>query len=327
MAVPRRHVELVINPRVNGVISNVPTIINPRALAVTQKQHYITFQIEKQVSSEPNSAYIDVYNIASKAGILDFRFDPNGIHFGAQVTINAGYIGQGELTQLFTGVITNANTFKAPPNYITRMEIRNIYFELMKRRVKIKVDKGFPKYAAVLKCINQIGGFISAESQADISERLAGAVYEKSEVIEDTAENFLSRISATFPNRIVIYWDDAGVAFNPVGIANKTRPIKTVNIANGLIGTPQVLQTGYSFEKRVDGSFRINDRVIIQSETVQRAQLAAGGFTNFNPFQGENKRSDYTVVKKIIHSGDNRSGDFKTSVETAFVEQIESVSK
>lgn len=326
MTVPRRHVELVINPRVNGVISNVPTIINPKALAVTQKQHYITFQIEKQVSSEPNSAYIDVYNIASKAGILDFRFDPNGIHFGAQVTVNAGYIGEG-LTQLFTGVITNANTFKAPPNYITRMEIRNIYFELMKRRVKIKVDKGFPKYAAVLKCINQIGGDVSEESKVFIAQKLAGAVYEKPEVIEDTAENFLSRISATFPKRIVIYWDDAGVAFNPVGIANKTRPIKTVSIANGLIGTPQVLQTGYSFEKRVDGSFRINDRVIIQSETVQRAQLASGGATQFNIFQGPSNRANYTVVKKIIHSGDNRSGDFKTSMETVFIDEINRVSK
>lgn len=84
---------------------------------------------------------------------------------------------------------------------------------------------------------------------------------------------------------------------------------------NGLIGTPRATTSGIEYETKLEPTYRINDPIKVISKATDRLAIAGGGAAGV-------ARSDITVASKIIHSGDNREGDFKTSVTTKFIDLL-----
>lgn len=308
-----RHIEVTFTPK-----KSAPFTINELAFATFQPQVFIKFQVEKQVSSEPNNASLELYNLSEEhAGAIDFKFDPYALNFGPQVTIKGGFIEDG-INQMYSGVIVQALTTFDAPNYVTRVECRNIYYELMRRPVKYQVAAGQTKANTILEIIKGAGGFVEAGQETALRNNMNGAVYDEDELIEGTLDSVLSAFSKGLPRRIVVFWDDAGVSFDPLGLPTEGRETKIVSEETGLIGTPKATTSGLEYETRLDPTFRINDPIKVISKTTDRLALASGGAAGID-------RSDITVGSKIIHSGDNREGDFKTSVTTKFIDLIRQV--
>jgi len=308
-----RHLEVTFTPK------NTPEFkINPFEFATIRPQIFIKFQVEKQVSSEPNRAFLELYNLSEEhSGAIDFRFDPFANNFGAQVTIKGGYLDTG-IRQMYSGVITQALTTFEAPDYITRVECRNIYYELMRRPVSYQVASGAAKADVILSIIQQAGGFIESGQETSIRRNLNGALYEEDELIEGTLDEVLTMFSAGLPRRIIVFWDDAGVSFDPLGLPSSGRETKVVSETNGMIGSPQANATGVDYQTRLDPTYRINDPVKIISFATDRLALAAGGASGV-------QRAEVLAVSKIIHSGDNREGEFKTSVSAKFIDLIKQV--
>jgi hypothetical protein len=305
-----RHLEVTFQPK------NSPEFtVNPLAQAKIQPQIFIKFQVEKQVSSEPNNASLVFYNLSEEhAGAIDFKFDPFANNFGPRVTIRGGFLDESN-NQMYSGVVVQALTTYEAPDYITRVECRNIYYELMRRPVSYQVAAGQLKADAILTIVKQAGGFIESGQETALRTNLNGAVYDEDELIEGTLDSILTAFSKGLPRRITVFWDDAGVSFDPLGLPTKGRETKVVSEETGLKGTPQATTSGLEYETTLDPTYRINDPIKLISKTTDRLALASGGASGV-------ARSDITVASKIIHSGDNREGDFKTSVTTKFIDLI-----
>lgn len=317
----KRHIEITFKPKHSPEFT-----INQVDLAAFQPQMFVKFQVEKQVSSEPNNASLEIYGMNEEhASALDFKFDLFANIFGAQVIIKGGFIEDGVATinQMYTGVITQSLTTFEAPERITRIEIKNILYELMRRPVVYQASEGQLKADMILDVIKQAGGFIESGQEKALRENLGGYSFDEDEEIKGTLESVTSRFTKGLPRRVVIFWDDAGVSFDPLGIPSKGRPVKFVSEETGLIGTPNVSVSGLSYDSRLDATYRINDPVVVISDVTNRLSLAAirtidstSTDTSGIVFSGT------TVVSKIIHVGDNREGDFKTSVETKFIDLI-----
>lgn len=322
MTVLTRHLSVTSAPSPTG-IGSVFTI-NPIASALLQPQVMIKFQIEKQVSSEPNRAFLEMHNLSdAHANALDFRYDPYASVFGPRITITGGFFNQfgvPDVSQLYSGVVSQGLTTEEGPNRVTRIECLNVYYELMRRPVSYLAVEGTTKADAILAIIRNAGGIIEAGQDAAIRANLGGAVYDEDENIKGTLDSVLTKFSKGLQRRIVVYWDDAGVSFDPLGAIKAGRPVKLVSEQTGLIGIPKATTSGFEYETRLDGSYRIGDPVKITSRATGRFFAAQGGPQNI-------ERINTTSVSKVIHSGDNREGPFKTSISTKFLDLLQQVTK
>ncbi len=306
-----RHVEITIVP-----LQGVPTVINPELTARIEPQIYINFQLEKQASlNQITEGSIDIYNLNDiTAGTLDFREDINNFFFGARITVRAGFLEEG-LKVIFTGVVVSSLTVKRPPEYVTEIKIRNNYQELRNRTVNIAVSTWQTKSSAILQAITQVGGIIAPGGQASINALLAGAVFEKNDIFREPFSVFINRFKQGYPRTIDFTWDDAGVNFYPIGKLDTSGFIKIINEATGLIGSPQATSRGVNFKMRLDGTLAVRQPISIQSEATTRLALASA-----NP--SATQRVTLLSITKIIHAGDNRDGEFTSTVETFFLDNI-----
>lgn len=314
MTVSTRHLSVISKKSPTGIGGNFT--INPEITALLQPQVMIKFQVEKQVSSEPNRASLEMYNLSDDhAASFDFKYDPYASIFGSRVTIQGGFLESG-VKQLYSGVVTQGLTTEEGPDRITRIELQNILVELEKKQVKYTAVGGKTlKADAILSIIKSAGGIIQSGQEAAIRKNLNGAIFEANENIKGTLGSVLEKFSKGLPHRIVVYWDDAGVSFDPIGKVTSGRTTKIVSEQTGLIGVPKITTHGIEYDTRLDGSYRINDPVTVISKATTRLNLAAGGPAGI-------ERSGTTVVSKVIHSGDNRDGQFKTVVETRFIDLL-----
>jgi len=266
----------------------------------------IDFQVEKQVSQEPNTAFIDIYNLSDDtAQKLVFRKKINQVEFGLTVKLLAGYRGREK--KIFQGVIIAADLLKEGVTRIVRIEARNIYWILQKKRVKRTFAKDSLKSQAILTIINDITGenrsdaSLSSESIAFVRSELGNERFKDTTTFEGAAAQIIETIEKGLLGRINILFDDAGITMQPVGKADNILAIRYAP-RTGLIGTPQVTVVGVDFVVALDNELKINVPVNIQSDTVRSL----------------NDGVDY-VVKKVIHQGINRAdGDWQSRVESIF---------
>lgn len=331
-----RHIEILIEPRnkSGSQIKSSSFYINEKKLAKIRNQIFIKFQIEKQVSSEPNVCNLEIYDLSDQhSSALDFKYDLNNNIFGPFITINGGYLEDGIKT-MFKGVIVQAITVFEAPNYITRIQCQNIAKETNKKWVEYQVSGSgaMSKADVIIAIIKQVGGKIESSEELYIRTELGADIYKKDEVIKGRFGTIMSIFNKTLERKIFVNWDDAGVTFTPPGIAAIGRITKIIKEENGLINAPKVSQRGVDCDIRLNGDYRISDPVIIQSKTTSRLKLAADNSLKvFDPTQytapgaiASQKSailySGKMVVTKIIHTGDNRDGDFKTSISSTFAD-------
>lgn len=310
MTIKTRHIEVIFTDP-NKVSANFT--VNQKLLAFFSPQLLVKFQIEKQVSSEPNAATLTIHGLSPRhSAALDFVFDLFATKFGAQATINGGFL-ETSTPQLYTGVVTNAVTVREGPEFITKISLRNNYLELMRRPVKFLANDGTSKAQALLAIIRSVSGRITTEQTNEVNKRLGKILYSEDEIIQGPLDQVLSDFNRVLNPKIAIYWDDAGVNFTPPGAFVKGRKTKIFSAQNGLIGNPQPTSSGFNFELQLNGDLRISDPIQLKSDVFSRLISSLGGG------QLAFERIGVSALYKIIHTGDNREGEFKTMCESKFI--------
>ncbi len=269
----------------------------------------ITFNVEKQISTEPNVANIEMYNLPNTiSSKINFRRDIDKRDFGGKVTIWAGYKTR-EKT-IFTGVIVGAITIKSGTEFITTVSARNIFYVLREKKIEKTVAAGDKKWEVIVSILKGIGATIEERSIEFIKKRLVGkdkkpAVYKKAYTFFGTAGDMIENINAGLLDRIAIYFDDAGVSFNPIGVTIDMPEIK-YSPNTGLIGTPEPTERGVNFKTQLDPDLIVNAPIRLTSKTIQAIKSKDGGLY---------------VSRSIRHDGSNRSdGPWESNVVAVYKE-------
>jgi hypothetical protein len=304
-----RSVRVVLTDRDDP--TDIITIENPK----------IDFQVEKQISIEPNRADIDIYNLSDDtASKINFRKPLFEFKFGRKVELFAGYKDGGlDLAKkIFSGVVISAITSAESPLKITRLECRNIFFELMQLPIKETAAKGELKADFIIKLLRKIGASVSpgdpaagikADQIAPLRARFNGETFADATNYSGTAYSVIDEISRGFFSKVNIYFDDIGVSFNPIGVPLNETPI-IYDKETGLIGTPQPTEIGADFSVMLDPELKMSMPVILSSDTIQAFFQSGSNVLS---------QSGRLVVKKVIHAGSNRTdGSFETRASSVF---------
>lgn len=276
----------------------------------------IDFQVEKQLSTEPNRADINFWNLSDDtAAKINFRKPILVFKFGRRVDLSAGYEGRSK--KIFSGVVIAAITSREGKLKITRVECRNIFYELMNLSINVTVSKGTPKAQFVIDLIKKIGGNLGSSDpslgvpskfEKIIRQRLAGAEFTDATTFSDTAYNIINKINRGLLGTVNIYFDDIGTSFNPVGIP-LDEPETVYNQNTGLLGTPKPTDIGADFIVQLDTELKLGSPVRLESDTIKAFANSGKRFNTAGKF----------VTKRIIHAGTNRAdGDFQTRVASVF---------
>lgn len=289
-----RVIKIVVEDRTNGerfTIGNLDPLY---------EGNKISFQVEKQISTEPNVAFVELYNLAdSTRSNINYKQSLLSLEFGNKIEVIAGYRGQEK--RIFSGVIVFANSPRQSNTFVTRINARNIFYELTAKKISRTVSKNQRKDDFVISVLKDIGATIQSDSIKTIRDKLQGAKFADSTLFFGTAQNIINEISENLIDRIDIYFDDIGVNFNPLGVP---LDIPTIEYSknNGLLETPEITETGVDFKVALDPNLRINSPIKLDSETI-RAINPGGKY----------------VVKKVIHVGTNRADDvFETRAQAIY---------
>lgn len=260
----------------------------------------IDFQVEKQVSTEPNRADITIWNLSDDtAAKINFRKPILEFKYGRKIDLFAGY--EGRSRRIFSGVVIAAITSREGKLKITRIECRNIFYELMQLPISKTFAKGQLKSDAVLEILKDIDATIDGKARGVLISRMAGLVFKTETTFKGTAYNVINEINRGLLGVVNIYFDDIAASFNPVGVP-LDEPATFYDQYSGLIGAPKPTQIGADFVIQLDNELKISSPVIIASDTI-RAFFSSGRF----------------VVKRISHAGTNRAdGDFESRVVSVF---------
>ena len=278
--------------------SDVVAIEDPK---ITGKEPIkIDFQVEKQVAAEPNRADITIWNLSDDtAAKINFRKPLLKFEFGRKVELFAGY--EGRSRKIFSGVVIAAITSREGKLKATRVECRNIFYELTQLPINKTFAKGQLKSDAVLAILKEIGATIDAKGIGVLISRMAGQVFKDTTTFKGTAYNVISQINRGLLGFVNIYFGDIATSFNPVGVPLDEPPI-IYDKTNGLIGTPKPSEIGADFIVQLDNELKISSPVILLSDTIQ-AFFQSGRF----------------VVKRVTHAGTNRAdGDFQSRAVAVF---------
>ena len=283
-----------------SVGEQVPKIIGAEPLK-------IDFQAAKQLSTEHNRADIDISNLSDdSASKINFRKPTLAFRFGRKVEIFAGY--EGRIKKVFSGVVISAITSREAAIKVTRIECRNIFYELMQLPINRSFAKGLLKSEAILSIIKDIGAVITPQGRNTLNSRLSGQVFKDPTNFLGTAWNVINQINRGLTSSVVISFDDVATSFNPVGIP-LDEPPTIYDQSTGLLGTPQPTEIGADFKIMLDPDLKISSPVLLLSDTIQAFFGAGTEFTTTGRF----------VVKQIVHSGTNRAdGVFESRVISVF---------
>ena len=102
----------IARPATSGSASTDFFGVGANALVVTDLR--VTFQIEKNLGSDPNSATITIYNLTADTRA---RIEEKPLH----VRIDAGY--EDQLERLFVGDIRWSSSRREPPDWVTELQI------------------------------------------------------------------------------------------------------------------------------------------------------------------------------------------------------------
>lgn len=308
-----RNVRLVFTNRDDP--SDVLTIEDPKIVGAEPLK--IDFQVEKQLSTEPNRADIDISNLSDdSASKINFRKRFLEFTYGRKVEIFADYEGREKkifpglfIKKIFTGIVIGANTSREGTIKITRVECRNIFYELMQLPISRTFGKGESKSSAILSILKDIDAKIDARGRAVLNSRLEGQVFKDSTNFEGTAYNVINEINRGLLSNATIYFDDVATSFNPIGIPLDDEDIVYDASKGQILGTPQPTEIGVDFTIPLDPDLKMSSPVLLLSDTVRSFFKSGSEFTGSGRF----------VVKQIIHSGTNRAdGVFQSRVISVF---------
>ena len=261
---------------------------------------YIRFRLRCEATDTPPSGHVDVYN-------LNERSEVRIRERGRLIKLFAGYEGD-ELPIIFDGNVRRVERLRAELDRITRMHVggrpevdapeRSIFTrgyeentptrDIVRDGVEhlgLEVGQGFdliPSFAAEVDAFTYNG-----DTRVMISQRLRPLGIE--------------------------WYEEGGVAkFSLYAVESDDRPEGIViSEQTGMIGTPTVTDDGVRVRTLLDSRLTLGTTFTIKSSVIDDP-IPTGDAENLRAAEIEDGR--WKTVE-VLHHGDNREGEFSTTVE------------
>lgn len=187
----------------------------------------ITFDIDKNTESNPNTAKISVYNMNKEhRGFVESA--------NLKIKLFAGYIGfyniEAELSLLFVGNVTRVMTEKNDTDYITTFECGDGEKNIKETKINITYNQKKTVHSAISEMVQNMGLPLNIKG-IDIKASFLNPV-----TFSGPVKNHLDYLTSTYN----VEWSiqDEEVVVRPSTLAANQIEIVVLNESTGLIGIP-----------------------------------------------------------------------------------------
>jgi archaellin len=272
----------------------------------------IHFQVSQQDTETPSTAIIRVFNLSDNTEKMIQKEFQN-------VVLQAGYEGEGNYGQIFTGTIKQ---FKRG-----RLNAKDSYLDIL----AADGDKAY-NFALVNKSL-------AAGSSVKDRVETIGQAFEKYDVSTGTLQGLDKATAATggvLPRGKVMFGlakdqlgaptATAGVSWNIQDGKLVTTPLTgyapgeaiVLNSRTGMIGTPEATQNGIEVQCLLNPKIRIGTRVQIDNKLINQSTVKEQGFPRYTDlsFPATVTADGYYRVLVVEHEGECPYGESWTSTLT-----------
>ena len=259
----------------------------------------IAFNISRKADATPAQGEISIFNLnESHETLIRDR--------GDSVILEAGYLGA-RFGLLVAGDIRRVDKDRNGLDRVLRMQVGGHVRQRTEAFVSVAYEGEAPVRTIVSDIVRQ--GFPGFPVEP-ISLIPADAV-EEDYVFSGQAGQALRIL--LFAHGRLSWFDDNGIirlTKEFISSAQQAGGITVVSERTGMIGTPSITNEGVIVETLLDHRINLDGRVRVQSGILDFA--ASGDSANARAIEGST--GDWKVVA-MNHSGDNREGSFRTSME------------
>lgn len=251
----------------------------------------INFNIEKTSTSTPNSAEIEVYNLAETTRNLIAAK-------GTKVKLSIGYEGLNPQGFFGTGIGTTSNVDLVyfgdvrkfivnvqKPDVISRIECGDGLNKYSNARINKSYGRGV-KLEQIITDLEQAMGLPIIRRDKKLTKVFAGGV-----TLSGLVRDYLDKICES--NGLEWSIQDNQIRIIEKDFFTKTQGIILLTPETGLIKSPNSTKDGIEFESLIQPNLKIGSIVKIESKYL----------------------TGFFKIRKINHAGDSQEGDFLTKCE------------
>jgi hypothetical protein len=253
------------------------------------------FTINKKTFQKANYADVKIYNLTQPTTETLFNE-------GKRVIIKAGYEGEETLSTIFDGQIFQPTWSKENGvDYILGLHCIDGDSFLMKNFVAFCAEKGYKYHDIVMQMAREARTPIPI---GEITDKLSKTELPRGKVIFGDPRDVIRGIAQD--NNAQAFVDDGKM--NMVTLADIPKESIVINQRNGLVGSPQQIQYGFTFTCLLNPRIRIYPLVRVKLETalIAQEQWVEGTHPSILDYD----RSG--VVKELTHQGDTRGNEWYT---------------
>jgi hypothetical protein len=257
-----------------------------------QGQFRIAFQVEKTISSAPNAAKINIYNL-SKASRDKIKKEYN------KITLEAGYQGvvgsTGSRASIYTGNIRDVFHEREASDIITSIECGDGDKGIRKG----VISETAPANTKPADLVKTIAGKMEGVQLGDIKALDALPAFKRPVVMCGACVDQLNIISRTHG----VYLTVQDGKLEAIKGDGALEDVTIISKETGMLGVPTVTDDGIGVSVLLNPDLKIGRRIRVKSQTLEMNE----------------EESEYRI-SGLAHSGDSLQGEFKTEVSGEKIE-------
>ena len=267
-------------------LRKIRVTIGDESEAVLIDDLFVSFRIKRKATNTPASGDISIYN-------LNERNETRIRERGRTVTLEAGYVDAVE--KIFSGDVRRVDRQRSALDRITQISIGGN----LKKLNEAVFNKSYWGQVPIRDIVRD------AVSEIDMSlgpiELVPDEEFEFDYKASGSAIKTLTRILV--PRGVQWYEEDGTIRFTSIGKSGDDRASGIIiNEQTGMIDTPTVTDDGIRVRTMLDARLKIDTKIRVET-TVPEIY----------------PDTIYKVIE-VEHEGDNRAGDFATTIEARQVD-------
>lgn len=249
----------------------------------------VAFSCEASISGSPNTATIDIWNLASSTrNSVGKEFD--------QIQLDAGYTetlyGQGNVAILFKGYIRDVEHRREGVDIITHIECGDGDKAYREGVVNETMDEGTKPKDMVEKLYSKMEG-VQRGDMLGLDDLPA---YKRPVTLYGPVSREMNKLGRSHG----FYWSIQNGVLETIPADGYIPQEVIVSPQTGMIGVPTITDSGIKVACLLNPQIRPNRVIIVQSETLE---------------MNTGEASARFRVDQASYSGDNRDGDFKVEIQ------------
>lgn len=195
----------------------------------------ITFEIERDISREPNTASITVYNLREETRALVARK-------GIQTTLEAGYSNRS--SQIFSGALEYGSTAREGPDWLTRFQSSDGAQQIRQARINLSFKPGVSVQEVMRRAAESMGVDIGNVVEKIQAGNIRGALQQfgNGVVLSGSAPAQLDKMAKMLGYKWSI--QNGAIQVLEPGGAIDPNEATVLSPTSGLIGSPQTGDDG-----------------------------------------------------------------------------------